>query len=445
MFVHALFLNNILDYVKGVITIKTVILNKIIDMRLTEIFNNYLSQWNFGNTTLLFIDILLILFLAWLLDFCIKKLIRGFVVKLVTRTKATWDDVLLDHQVFSRLAHIFPAILIQYYVVDLLRFQPKVVEIIIRLMDAWIIFVFMQVVIAIVNVLDHYVKNFESMKDKPTGSYFQLVKIVIYFFGGIAIVSKLFDKDPMSILATFGALTAVLLLIFKDTILGFVASVQIAANDMIRINDWISFPKYGADGNVLEITLNTVKVQNWDKTVTTIPTYALVADSFKNWRFMSESNARRIKRSIIFTTTSVKYCDDTLLDELKNVDLLKDFLIKRIAEIDDYNQDNEVNTDLLINGRHLTNLGLFRYYVQEYLANSTHLRSDLTQMVFQKAQEDRGIPIQVYCFTNTPDWAKYENIQSDIFDHLYAAASLFDLEVYQSPTSSDIKAIHFDK
>lgn len=414
-------------------------------MRLTEIFNQYLSQWDLSNNMLLFIDIILILALAWVLDYGIKKIIRGFVVKLVTRTKATWDDVLLDHQVFSRLAHIFPAILIQYYVADLLDFKPDLVNLIIRIMDAWIIFVFMQVVIAIVNVLDHYVSNFESMKDKPTGSYFQLVKIVVYFFGGIAIVSKLFEKDPMSILATFGALTAVLLLIFKDTILGFVASVQIAANDMIRINDWISFPKYGADGNVLEITLNTVKVQNWDKTITTIPTYSLVSDSFKNWRSMSESNSRRIKRSIVFTTTSVKYCDDALLEELKKVDLLNGFLQERINEIDEYNRTHDVNTDLLINGRHLTNLGLFRFYVQAYLENHPNLRSDLTQMVFQKAQEDRGIPIQIYCFTSTPDWAKYEGIQSDIFDHLYAAAGLFELEVYQSPTSSDIKSIHFDK
>lgn len=414
-------------------------------MRLTEVFNNYLSSWNLGDNTLLVIDILLILVLAWVLDFLIKKLIRGFVVKLVTRTKATWDDVLLDHQVFSRLAHIFPAILIQYYVAELLHFKPNVVEIIIRLMDSWIIFVFMQVVIAVVNVLDHYVKNFESMKDKPTGSYFQLVKIVVYFFGGIAIVSTLFEKDPMSILATFGALTAVLLLIFKDTILGFVASVQIAANDMIRINDWISFPKYGADGNVLEITLNTVKVQNWDKTITTIPTYALVSDSFKNWRSMSESNSRRIKRSIVVTTTSVKYCDDALLAELSKIDFLKGFLEERLQEIETHNSSNKVNTELLINGRHLTNIGLFRYYVQAFLANSPHLRSDLTQMVFQKAQEDKGIPLQVYCFTNTPDWGKYENIQSDLFDHLYAAAPLFELEVYQSPTSSDIKELRFDK
>lgn len=414
-------------------------------MRLTEVFNNYLSRWDLSDNTLLVIDICLILALAWILDFLIKKLIRGFVVKLVTRTKATWDDVLLDHQVFSRLAHIFPAMLIQYYVAELLHFKPNVVEIIIRLMDSWIIFVFMQVVIAVVNVLDHYVKTFESMKDKPTSSYFQLVKIVIYFFGGIAIVSKLFDKDPMSILATFGALTAVLLLIFKDTILGFVASVQIAANDMIRINDWISFPKYGADGNVLEITLNTVKVQNWDKTITTIPTYSLVSDSFKNWRSMSESNARRIKRSIIFTTTSVKYCDDALLAELNKIDLLKDFLQERMAEIEAYNKEHEVNTELLINGRHLTNIGLFRFYVQAYLANSPNFRHDLTQMVYQQAQEDKGIPIQVYCFTSTPEWAKYENIQSDLFDHLYAAASLFQLEVYQSPSSSDLKSLHLDK
>ncbi len=413
-------------------------------MRLTEIFNSYLSQWDLSNSTLLFIDIILILALAWVLDFLIKKLIRGFVVKLVTRTKATWDDVLLDHQVFSRLAHIFPAILIQYYVTDLLKFKPEVVEVIIRVMDGWIIFIFMQVVIAVVNVLDHYVSNFESMKDKPTGSYFQLVKIVVYFFGGIAIVSELFNKDPMSILATFGALTAVLLLIFKDTILGFVASVQIAANDMIRINDWISFPKYGADGNVLEITLNTVKVQNWDKTITTIPTYSLVSDSFKNWRSMSESNSRRIKRSVVFTTTSVKYCDDALLAELGKVDLLDGFLKERMAEIDKFNKENDVNTELLINGRHLTNLGLFRFYVQAYLENHPKLRSDLTQMVFQKAQEDKGIPIQVYCFTNTPDWAEYEGIQSDLFDHLYAAANLFELEVYQSPTSSDIKSIRFE-
>ncbi|MGB0869813.1 MAG: mechanosensitive ion channel family protein [Flavobacteriales bacterium] len=410
-------------------------------MRITELFNSFFEGWDLSPNTLLVLDILLIIILAVILDYLIKKLIRGFVVRLVTRTKAKWDDVLLDHQVFSRLAHVFPAILIQYYIPELFNFNPTVVEIIIRIMDSWIIFVFMQVLIAVTNVIDHYIKSYDSMKDKPTGSYFQLLKIIIYFFGGIAIVSNLFDKDPMKIIATFGALTAVLLLIFKDTILGFVASVQIAANDMIRIGDWISFPKYGADGNVLEITLNTVKVQNWDKTITTIPTYALVSDSFKNWRSMSESNARRIKRSIVLTTTSIKYCDNTLLEKLKGIDILSDFLNERMSEIKAFNNSNAVNTDLLINGRHLTNIGLFRYYVTEYLKANPNLRTDLTQMVFQLAQEDKGIPIQIYCFTNTPDWGKYENIQSDIFDHLYAAANLFELEIYQSPTSSDLKSI----
>ncbi|MGB0883768.1 MAG: mechanosensitive ion channel family protein, partial [Flavobacteriales bacterium] len=359
----------------------------------------------------------------------------------VKRTKVEWDDILLEKRVFARLAHIFPALILQYYIAILFPDNQNVTKVIVRFLDAWVILVFMNVLIAVINVFDHYVKDLNSLKNKPTSSYFQLFKIIIYFFGGILIIARIFDKDPVSILATFGALTAVMMLVFKDTILGFVASVQIAANDMIRTGDWISFPKYGADGTVLDITLNTVKIQNWDKTITTVPTYALVSDSFKNWRGMSESEARRIKRSIIFSASSVSYCSDVLLDELEQVDILSGFLKERRAEISTFNEQNKVNTDLLINGRRLTNLGLFRYYAQNYITNHEGIHPDFTQMVFQLAQNDQGIPIQIYCFTNTIEWKAYEDIQSDIFDHLFASAPLFGLEIFQQPSSSDFQKL----
>ncbi len=390
---------------------------------------------------LLLISIVALIAICYIIDLITKKLLLQFVTAIVKKTKVQWDDILLEHKVFNKLAHIMPALFVEFSAPVVFENYPYLINIVYRLTEAYIIFIFLMVIVSIINVMDFYVKRLASMKDKPTDSYFQLAKIVIYFFAGILIIAKLIEKDPVSILTTFGALTAILLLIFKDTILGFVASIQIAANDLVRVGDWVSFGKYGADGTVTKITLNTVKVQNWDMTITTIPTYTLVSDSFKNWRGMSEAEARRIKRSLSFKIDSVQYCEEAFLDELQKIHLLETFLKNRRDEIAIYNMENGINKKSLVNGRHLTNIGVFRAYTEAYISNHPNIRPDLTRMVMQLATSELGIPLQVYCFTNTTDWAEFEKIQADIFDHLIAAAPKFNLEIFQAPSGKDFQRI----
>src|SRR5690606_24553748 len=276
-------------------------------------------------------------------------------------------------------------------------------------------------------------------KNKPIASYFQLTRIIIYIAAGILVLSVLLGRSPVYFLGAFGAMTAILLLIFKDTILGLVASVQISTNDMIRVGDWVEMPKYNADGDVIAINLNTVKIKNWDKTITTVPTYYFISDSFKNWRGMQESGGRRIKRAIYINQSSVKFVDIALREKFKTFHLIKDFVNKRQVEIEQFNKEMGIDNNVLINGRRMTNIGVFRFYVEAYLKNHTAIRQDMSLMVRQLTPTEFGLPIEVYCFTNTIAWVAYEAIQSDIFDHLLAAARHFDLAVFQSPRGSDMR------
>ena len=344
---------------------------------------------------------------------------------------------LLENKVFDRLAHLAPALVVQATAVYVFEDFQDFIPFVIRMADAYMIAVALMVVISIFNTLDHYFKQSESLRDKPIDSYFQLARMVAYFVGGVLVVARVFDKDPQGILTAMGALTAVSMLVFKDTILGFVASIQLSANDMVRVGDWVSMPKYGADGDVIKITLNTVKVQNWDKTISTIPTYSFISDSFKNWRGMAEAGGRRIKRSIVMKSGSVKFCTEEMVSRFKNYALLKEYLHDRVEEIESYNANNQINKNYLINGRHLTNIGVFRAYAEAYVSSLDVIHPDLTLMVFQTEGNEFGVPIQVYCFTKTTDWGEYENIQSDIFDHLYAVVPEFGLEVFQHPSGGD--------
>ena len=280
--------------------------------------------------------------------------------------------------------------------------------------------------------------------DKPIGSYFQLGRIILYLISAILILSVLLGKSPIYFLSVFGAMSAVVLLIFKDTILGFVSSIQMSANDMVRVGDWIEMPKFNADGDVIAINLNTVKVRNWDKTVTTIPTYFFTSDSFKNWRGMQESGGRRIKRSLNINVKSVKFVDATARESYKKIFLLKDYIETRQKEIEVFNSKYDFDSSVLINGRRMTNLGVFRHYVESYLKNHPKIHQGLTLLVRQLPLEDKGIPIEVYCFTKTTAWNEYEDIQADIFDHLLASASFFDLEVFQQVSGSDFSKIICD-
>jgi miniconductance mechanosensitive channel len=284
--------------------------------------------------------------------------------------------------------------------------------------------------------------NLEMARHRPIKGYIQLFKIIIYIFAGIVIIAIVFDKDVKNLLVGMGASAAILTLVFKDTILGLVASVQVSANNMVKPGDWIEMPSRGADGTVLEITLNTVKVQNWDRTISTIPTYALVSESFTNWKGMEEGpDGRRIKRSIFIDMRSVKFCSPELLEKLKKIHYLKDYIEMRSKEIEEYNAKMQFDTTMPVNGRRMTNLGVFRKYLEAYLTNHPKVNSNAIHMVRQLQPTDRGIPLEVYCFSAEKAWVDYEGVQADVFDHIMAVVPEFELRVFQSPSGDDIKSI----
>jgi len=277
-------------------------------------------------------------------------------------------------------------------------------------------------------------------RDKPLESYQQVVNILLNFITLVLIFSLVTGKEVWSFFTAMGAMSAVLMLVFKDTILGFVASIQVTTNDMVRIGDWVEMPKYGADGDVIEITLTTVKIQNFDKTITTVPTYSLISDSFRNWRGMKESGGRRIKRSISIKMSSVRFLQPSDLERFRQIELLGPALEKKAIEIEEYNKARNINKALPLNGRHMTNLGLFRLYLTEYLRQLPGLHQHMTSMVRQLAPNEKGIPLEIYVFTVTTVWLEYEGIMADIFDHVIAAAPYFDLEIFEEPTGRDLGA-----
>ena len=366
-----------------------------------------------------------------------KKWIIPLFYKLFKKTSFTWDDVLVEKNAFRKLAHITPALIIKIGAPILFRDFPSSLSMVNKLTDAYLIFASILIVLAFLEVIESLFSKMPVFSDKPIGSYFQLGRIILYLVSAILILSVLLGKSPVYFLSVFGAMSAVVLLIFKDTILGFVSSIQMSANDMVRVGDWIEMPKFNADGDVIAINLNTVKVRNWDKTVTTIPTYFFTSDSFKNWRGMQESGGRRIKRSLNINVKSVKFVDATARESYKKIFLLKDYIETRQKEIEEFNSKYDFDSSVLINGRRMTNLGVFRHYVESYLKNHPKIHQGLTLLVRQLPLEDKGIPIEVYCFTKTTAWNEYEDIQADVFDHLLASASYFDLDVFQQVSGSD--------
>jgi len=324
--------------------------------------------------------------------------------------------------------------LIQYLSVPLLSNFTWLIPFVHVAVRVSLVLVITSVLMKALKALEEVSKKIPSFKDKPIVSYIQLASIMIYVVAAILIIATILDKDPLALLGALGALTAVLMLVFKDTILGLVASIQISSNDMVRVGDWVSMPKYGTDGDVLAITLNTVKIQNWDKTISTIPTYAFISDSFKNWRGMTDSKGRRIKRSLNIDMTSIKFCTDEEITQYKGVEMLKDYIEARQNEITTYNEANGHDKSALVNGRNLTNIGLFREYAHQYLSANENLRADLTLMVRQLEPTENGLPIEVYCFSNNIQWVEYERIQADIFDHLLSSLPNFNLEIFQNPT-----------
>ncbi|MDH3892261.1 MAG: mechanosensitive ion channel family protein [candidate division Zixibacteria bacterium] len=374
---------------------------------------------------------------AWLAHFVARRILLVAVSYVVKRSRTRWDDVLLEHRFFSRLSHLAPALVI-YYVANLF---PPIMGAIQRFSTAYMVLAGLLVINAFLNAAVDIYRSLETSRDRPIKGYVQVAKIIIFVFLGIYVVAILLDSDPTGILTGLGAMTAVLILVFKDSILGFVASMQLSMNDMVRIGDWIEMPKFGADGDVIDVTLHTVKVQNWDKTISTIPAYALISDTFKNWRGMSESGGRRIKRSLNIDVNSIRFCDDSMLHRFEKINLLKTYLKTKRTELTEHNAQHADDPQDLINSRRLTNVGTFRAYMVEYLKNHPKIHQEMTFLVRQLPPGDHGLPIEMYVFSNDQDWVRFEDIQSDIFDHLLAIAPQFGLRIFQRPSGADLHAL----
>jgi len=378
---------------------------------------------------------LVVLLISFILNFLSKRIISNFFVKLSLKTTNDFDDYLISNRAQIYISKLIPVLFI-YWVIpfwlmgfeSFINYATLFIEIYSILLIIWIIRSFLR-------SAKDYLKTIDSLKDKPIESFVQVCLIVIWFLGILIIFSLITGKEISTFLTAMGALSAVILLIFKDTILGFVASIQLSANDLIRIGDWVTMEKYGADGDVIEINLNSVKIQNFDKTITTIPTYKLISDSFKNWRGMSDSNVRRIKRALLIKGSSIKFLSNNDLSELKKIKLIKDYIIKKEKEISDYNLNLKVDESSLVNGRSLTNLGLFRVYIEQFLDNNPSINSEMTLMCRQLTPTSQGVPLEIYAFSKDQDWKKYEDIMSDIFDHLLASLKSFHLELFELPSS----------
>jgi miniconductance mechanosensitive channel len=384
--------------------------------------------------------ILSIITLALVANFAVKKVFLKILHFAVKGSKSDWDDILLRRKVFHRLANLAPA-LVLYFAAPMFTFAQDWIQ---RIAVAGMVFIFLLSLNAFANAVVDIYNRYEISRERPIKGAVQIIMILAYTLGTIFIIATVMNRSPWVLLSGIGAMTAILLLIFKDSILGFVAGMQLSANRMVMLGDWIEMPRFGADGDVIDITLTTVKVQNWDKTISTIPTYALLTDSFKNWRGMTESGGRRIKRSIHIDMNSVKFCTPEMLDRFGKIQLLSDYIDNRRKEIEEYNLAHKVNTSSLVNGRNLTNIGTFRNYIAAYLRNHPKIHRDMTFIIRHLQPTPTGLPIEIYVFSNDQEWGNYENIQADIFDHILAVVPEFELRIFQNPSGSDFRRVMGD-
>lgn len=384
----------------------------------------------------------LILFLFSYLTFLLAHRVLLFtIVKMVRKTKSRMDDFLVRRKVFHKLAYLAPIIVV--YLLSNLFWgtHPDKLAIFHDFVSLVLIVVILTVFKALLGAIEDIYNTFPFAYDRPIKGYLQVIHLLAIIVGILISVSILFNVKVTSIIAGMGALAAVLMLVFRDSILGLVAGVQLSANRMVRVGDWISMPSHNADGTVLEITLNTVKVRNWDKTISTIPTYAMVSNSFINWRGMEESGGRRIARAVFIDTHSVKFCTPEMLDRFKKIHHLKDHIEQRQTEIEQYNKMHNIDESLPVNGRRMTNLGVFRKYLENYLIRHPKINEKMTLIVRHLDPTDKGIPVQIYAFSKEQSWAVYEGVQADIFDHVLAIIPLFELQIFQSPSGDDLKQL----
>ena len=382
---------------------------------------------------MVFIWILFISFIAYLIT---RYIILKSISSLFKKTSTDIDDILIEKGLFNRLSYIIPLLIIfnfvntipEYYLISRLTLALITITILASINSF----------ISSINAI--YLKSKYSNK-LNIKSYLQIFKLIINLFGIIIIVAVLSGKSPFYLLSGIGALTAVLMLVFKDTILSLVSSIQISSNDLFKVGDWIEAPQFGADGDVVDIALHTVKIQNWDKTISIIPTHKLIDSSFKNWKGMSESGGRRVKRSINIDMNSIKFCSQDMIARYRKFHLIKEYIENKVSDIDKHNTSKNITDEALVNGRNLTNIGTFRAYISAYLSSHPKIHKDMTFLIRQLSPTENGVPIQLYVFINDTNWINYESIQSDIFDHLLAIAQEFDLKIFQNPTGADFNSL----
>ena len=387
------------------------------------------------------LGIIALLALAWLAGQLVRRLLLRVVRGITRRTTWRWDDALFRHRTFHWLARMVPALAIQYGIMLVPGVPAHVEALVGNLMTALLVFFVVMAISAALSALEDIYRETPRGQQRSIKGLVQLVKLGLFVVAGLIIIAAVTGKHIGLLLSGLGAMSAVLMLIFKDTILGFVAGVQLSSNDMLRVGDWIEMPQLNADGDVIDIALHTVKVRNWDKTVTSIPSWRLISDSYKNWRGMEETGGRRVKRALYIDAASVHFLDEPALRRLSSLRLLADYLSSKEQELAQWNQAQGHAAEVPANRRRLTNLGTFRAYVQAYLDGHPQIHHGLTCMVRQLASGPQGIPLELYCFTATIAWAEYEGIQADIFDHLFALLPEFGLSLYQQPSGQDMRAL----
>src|SRR6056297_1875813 len=418
-------------------------MNSTFGLKLKELLLSLGLPESYASVIKIILIVLIVLFLSWLAYFIAKKILINAINKIVRNTRNKWDNIIFNRKVLNRIAHLAPAIVIYYFAALGLNNYPEISSLIKSAANIYMIFVGMLVIDAFLSGVHNLYLTLPVSNERPIKGYIQTVKIIIYFIGTIFILSVILGKSPAALIAGLGAVAAILILVFKDTILGFVSSIQLSANNMVKPGDWISMPSRNADGPVLEITLHTVKVQNWDKTISTIPTYALISESFQNWRGMEESKGRRIARSVYIDIKSVKFCTNEMLERFKNMKLIQDYIIEKQEEIENYNKQLGIENDR-VSRRSLTNVGVFRKYVEIYLDKHSKIHPNkppYITLVRHFQPTEKGLPIQIYCFSKEQSWGIYEKVQADIFDHILAVVPEFDLRVYQNPSGEDLRLI----
>lgn len=415
---------------------------------LNDFITNLLEMLPLNDDTHLALDFLLkvaiIAFIAIGAHLLVRKVILYYAIKITNRTKKTQENFFIKRKVFHKLIHMIPAIIIYSLAPIVLDQYAVFLSIVKKIVIVYFIVMVFAAIQGALRVVEDIYNTKPFAAERPIRSYVQLLTLISYLIGALILIAYIFKIEIMGILAGMGAMAAVIMLIFKDTILGLVAGVQLSANDMVQVGDWIEMPAYNADGDVLEITLNTVKVQNWDRTITTVPTYAMVSSPFINWRGMQESGGRRIKRSINIDMKSVKFCTPEMLNKYKKIHHLKEYIEEKQSEIEEYNNTLEIDDSVLVNGRRMTNLGVFRKYLVNYCSSHPKVNMDMTFLIRHLQPTDKGIPIEIYLFSADTRWAKYEELQADIFDHILAVISEFELSVFQIPSGEDIKSIHLN-